>query len=65
MAQKAPLSQSTRDAAIWRFYMTESNAWRWEHLEADRNIVSQSATEHGQYGACLADARDHGYGSTH
>lgn len=59
--QKAPSTQSTLSVMSWRFYMTQNNAWRWEHLKADSSIVSRSASEYGQYQACLADAEEHGY----
>jgi hypothetical protein len=46
---------------VWRFYVTADQRWKWQHLSALRELVSESALSFDSYEQCLASAQQSGY----
>ena len=46
---------------VWRFFMDQNQAWKWQQLSADRTVISESAAAFREYEGCLADARVNGH----
>jgi hypothetical protein len=46
---------------IWRFYITADQRWKWQHLSALRELVSESPLSFESYEQCLASAQQNGY----
>jgi hypothetical protein len=45
----------------WRFYSDADGKWRWQTLNTDRSLISESSKGFDTYDACLAAAKKHGY----
>ena len=48
-------------SSVWRFYMTAEQRWKWQHLSALRELVSESPLSFESYEQCLASAQQSGY----
>lgn len=46
---------------VWRFYRDNGGAWRWQQLETDHSVISDSPRGYATYDECLAEARKLGY----
>jgi hypothetical protein len=46
---------------IWRFFVDETNNWKWQQLSADKTVVAESPTGFAEYEACLASAKSNGH----
>lgn len=46
---------------IWRFYMDETQRWKWQQLSASKEILRESTEAYKNYEACLVDAKAKGH----
>jgi hypothetical protein len=52
---------SKRTNVVWRFYVDQHGAWRWQQLTSDHSVLSDSPGSHATYDSCVSDAEVHGY----
>ena len=46
---------------IWRFFVGEDARWRWQRINIDRVVVTESRASYSDYAHCVAAAQASGY----
>ena len=61
-SQPAPSQPAPkRTNVVWRFYVDQNGAWRWQQLSIDQRVLSDSAGSHATFDDCVVDAEANGY----
>jgi len=50
-----------RTNVVWRFYVDQQGAWRWQQLGSDHRVLTDSAESYATYDDCVSGAQVHGY----